>query len=69
MNRFGSNKLIFKYQRFTLSGCKIHIRKFEFVAKTQFFPYNAVSKVSFFVGKPFCKMFMKENNYFKKPFI
>ena len=32
-----SNDLSWKYQRFTSSGCKdIGIRKFEFVAKTQF---------------------------------
>ena len=37
MNSDRSNKLSLKYQRFTLSGCRdIGIRKFEFVAKTQF---------------------------------
>ena len=37
MNLILSNNLSLKHQRFTLSGCKdIKIRKFDFVAKTQF---------------------------------
>ena len=37
MNSDKSNNLSFKYQKFEPSGCKeIGIRKFEFVAKTQF---------------------------------
>ena len=37
MNPDRSNNLSLKYQTFTPSGCKdIGIRKFEFVAKTQF---------------------------------
>ena len=37
MNSVGSNNLWMNYQRFTLSGCKdMGIRKFKFVAKTQF---------------------------------
>ena len=37
MNSVKSNSLSLKYRRFTPSGCKdIEIRKFEFVAKTQF---------------------------------
>ena len=37
INFVGSNSLNLKYQSFTLSGCKDKgIRKFEFVAKTQF---------------------------------
>ena len=37
MNSVRSNNLSLKYQRFATSGCKdIRIRKFEFVAKTQF---------------------------------
>jgi len=37
MNSFRSNSLSLKYQGFPPSGCKdIKIRKYEFVAKTQF---------------------------------
>ena len=36
MNSVCSNNLSCKYKRFTLSGCKDGIGKFEFVAKTQF---------------------------------
>ena len=37
MNTDRSNIISLKYQRFTPAGCKeIGIRKFEFVAKTQF---------------------------------
>ena len=37
MNYVRSNNLSLKYHKFTSSGCKdIGIRKFEFVAKTQF---------------------------------
>ena len=37
MNYIRLNNLSLKYQRFTPSGCRdIDIRKFEFVAKTQF---------------------------------
>ena len=37
MNYLRSNKISFKYLRFTPSGSKdIGIRKFDFVAKTQF---------------------------------
>ena len=38
MNSIRSNNLSLKYQRFTPSGCtNIGIRKFEFVAKFNFF--------------------------------
>ena len=42
MNSVGSNNVSLKYQRPTPFGCKdIGIRKFEFVAKTQFlYPRN-----------------------------
>ena len=37
INSVRSNSLSLKYQRFTPSGCEaIGVRKFEFVAKTQF---------------------------------
>ena len=37
MNSVGSNNLSLKYQRLTPSGCKdIGIRKFDFIATTQF---------------------------------
>ena len=40
MNSVRSNSVSLKYQRPTPSGCKdIGVRKFEFVAKTQFFCY------------------------------
>ena len=35
MNSVRSNNISFKYKRFTLSGCKDEIGKFEFVAKNQ----------------------------------
>ena len=35
MNSVRSNNISFKYKRFTLSGCKNGIGKFEFVAKNQ----------------------------------
>ena len=38
-----SNSLSLKYQRFTPSGCKdIGVRKYKFVAKTQFFAKHPV---------------------------
>ena len=40
MNSVGSNSLSLKYQRFTSSSCEdILIRKFKFVARTQFLCY------------------------------
>ena len=48
MNSVRANSLSLKYHRFTASGCKdIEIRKFEFVAKTQFLwiKSNKVHKV------------------------
>ena len=48
MNSVRSKSLSLKYHRFTASGCKdIEIRKFEFVAKTQFLwiKSNKVHKV------------------------
>ena len=36
LTSFRSNNLSLKYWRFTPSDCKVGIRKFEFVAKTQF---------------------------------
>jgi len=39
INSFRSNSLSLKYQRFTPSGCEaIGVRKFQFVAKTEFNP-------------------------------
>ena len=41
-----SNHKSLKYQRFTLSGCKdIGIRKFKFVAKTQFICLQILSSM------------------------
>ena len=41
----GSNNLCLKYHRFTLASCKdTKIRKFEFVAKTQFLYQNAIDE-------------------------
>ena len=43
MNSVRSNNLNFKYQTFTTSSCQyIEIRKFEFVAKTQFLCYSQI---------------------------
>ena len=45
MNHVRPNNLSLKYHRFAPSGCKdIQIRKFEFVAKTQFFLEKKKSK-------------------------
>ena len=50
MNPDTSNNLSLKYQRFTPSGCKdIGIKKFEFVAKTQFLSFNCYFSIKLFV--------------------
>ena len=46
MSALSSNKLSLKYQNFTSSGCEnTGIRKFEFVAKTQFLWTNTPFKL------------------------